>query len=322
MPGSQWKADPTLPGPHDIACYLALKQGDLGGYLAAVQAAVDMVVGDQHPVSGFIGLKQLPSRLTGDMVQKVQARWPDAIRRNSAAIEGPPPETLKRPLVKDDGTDILISPPGSSGTTVIVFTGFADQAFAPIEVFDAFLAQQDAAAIFLRDSARNFFMPTDYIGVSDSNPFALRLRSELERLGTRNLAVCGTSAGGAAAVFYGLMLGATRMVTFSGPTTGRPEDRALLGDTRAEILMKQIFARTPIEQLDLRPWLLKAAAGKFGVPLDLRMYFGADNAIDRGHAERVADIPGVTVHPVAGFARHNVLQSAAVSGNLGVILAG
>ena len=53
---------------------------------------------------------------------------------------------------------------------------------------------------------------------------------------------------------------------------------------------------------DLRTVLLAAHA-----PPRVHLWHGADHVRDSRHAERLTGLPGVTMHSVAGAARHNVL---------------
>jgi hypothetical protein len=101
---------------------------------------------------------------------------------------------------------------------------------------------------------------------------------------------------------------------FSAPTI-LVEDFLLTYDRRARAVVKRVNRHVPDMTVDLRGLLQKAAA-----PPRVDLYFGSDMPQDRMHAERLSGLPGVTLHPVDGVARHDVAGALLLEGRLLPIL--
>ena len=221
------------------------------------------------------------------------------------AVPGPGSRT--RPLIVDDGAEVLRSEPSESGVTLLFFTNLAHQSTYQAEVIDAFAAAQGAATMILRDYSYRLFIGG--VGsLADTRAGTLdALVDALHALNTRQLLVAGVSSGGFSAPSYGRELGCERVLGLSISST---IGRFLRGDDRrARMLIAKLARSFPPEELDLT---LKLPTIGNHAPLEL--YYGDRNVVDQAHSEDLAGFPGVTLRPVAGLARHQVLPSLILDG--------
>jgi len=135
----------------------------------------------------------------------------------------------------------------------------------------------------------------------------VKLAEICDRLNAERLLTVGFSAGGFAAVRYALDLGAYGAITFSGPTTFAAEDYA--SDRRGFNTFPRIRRIAGEHMGDLKPLLLRRKP-----PLQLVCVFGEKMAIERWHAERIADVPGVALADMEDYAEHGTGERAVASG--------
>jgi hypothetical protein len=246
-------------------------------------------------------LKQWPkARNRKDIVGLVPQLQPSTNEfRDSLGKDCPPDEALKRAPVEDDGSDCIVAR-GGRRTGVIVFTGLADRMVLPLQLFDRYLAELDLSAVYLRDTKRiGYFhgissLASDYEGTIE------RLKEMLVDLDAMTVHAIGNSAGGMAAVSYGLDLAARQILTFSAPLalTTQTGDH----DQRANVFLTRLLTQVPDERRHLRE-RLEASRGRTRVHL----YYGEDMREDRWHAEAVANAENVVLHPISGLAGHGAL---------------
>jgi hypothetical protein len=135
----------------------------------------------------------------------------------------------------------------------------------------------------------------------------VKLAGICDRLNAERLLTVGFSAGGFAAVRYALDLGAYGAITFSEPTTFAAEDYA--SDRRGFNTFQRIRRIAGEHMGDLKPLLLRRKP-----PLQLVCVFGEKMEIDRWHAERIADVPGVALAEMEDYAEHGTRERAVASG--------
>ena len=212
----------------------------------------------------------------------------------------PGPDDRKRPLIEDDQSEVISSGPSQNGVTILFFSDLTHRINFDFEVLDAFAAQSGAATVFLRDHSFRLFiggiksLADDRAGTIDA------LRAKLEELKTERLFVVGLSSGGFSAMSYGRELGAEKLLGLSIATS---IGRFLRGeDRRARMLIARLNRSFKPEELDLNQ-VLPGIENK--APIDL--YYGEENATDTGHSSDIGELEGVTLHPMPGHARHQVL---------------
>lgn len=221
----------------------------------------------------------------------------------------PSDDSLKREIVSSFGGEELRAARSTTSTTVaVIFTGLVDRAMVPLPSLDRYFAELDISTIYLRDSTRFLFnsgissISSDFSGTVDY------LRRLLADWNTCRLVSVGSSAGGFAAIRYGLALGAERIVTFSSPTNLNSD--FLAEDGRARLVEKRLQG-LPREVLDIRP-TVRANRGR----TPIHVTFGKGMRQDSRHAHHIAGEPGVHLHPIEGLAVHDSLVWLAREGRL------
>ncbi len=228
----------------------------------------------------------------------------------------PPPEARVRTLIEDNGDNVIVSARGTSDTTLLVFTGLADQAMVPIGCIDAFCAAAGHSAVYLRDRSRSLFVG----GVPD---LALDYSSSLdaigrivEELGTRRLLSFGSSAGGLGAIRYGLDLSASGVLCASGATCAHEAFLDRHADQRGRVVVRRLqrsFGRAELDVYDQ----VAANCGR----TQIVMCYGDGSESDAAHAKHLDGLPGVTLHPLAGLGRHGSFARMVLDGIFAAFIA-
>lgn len=224
----------------------------------------------------------------------------------------PEPHELRRSLIVDGGQEVVISPPGDSGVTVLVFCGLAQRAGYDISIIDRIMARNGASAVYLRDLRLMYFLGGIRTLGPDRASMVAALRTLLAQLNTRKLVVIISSAGGLGGLPVALELGASRIVSMASPSgfTQSIFDDLGLGFDVAP-MVDRISGAFPAEDTDNLPKLQALTT-----PPDLWMCYGADSVFDRMQAERLQAIDGVTLSPIAGWADHNIAPAMMADGSL------
>lgn len=221
--------------------------------------------------------------------------------RSALRDDCPPDEALKRATIEDDGTGDFIVGKGGRKAAVLIFTGLADRMTMPLPLFDRYFAELDLTAIYLRDTKRiGYFNGVASLG-EDYDKTIEALKELLVDLGAMTVHTVGNSAGGMAAVSYGLDLKAKTVLGFSAPVA-LTRDAAKM-DRRTAVFAERILSpAVPAERRDLRA---RALASKGNTQIHL--YYGKDMPEDRYHAAAMEGVPCVTMHPIDGLAGHGAL---------------
>jgi len=233
--------------------------------------------------------------------------------RLALAEHCPPDSALKRPILVDDEAAEVQFVRGGRDVVVLVFAGLADRLVMPLGLFDRYLAALDVSAIYLRDRRRMAYLHGIRGLGRDYDETVEALRQQIQALGARTVHTLGNSAGGIGALSYGLDLEAASILGFATPCYLR--DDADAWDPRAPVFAPRLRALTPPAQRDFRARLEAMAH-----PPKVELWFGADAADDRRHAETLAGARGVSLHPVAGMEGHGALFALAQEGGLGPAL--
>jgi hypothetical protein len=252
-------------------------------------------------------------------------RWPGALRQpalkallpeHDTGDEGlrealgkhcPPDEALKREVVFDDESDVIVAR-GGRPAAVIVFTGLADRMVLPLAMFDRYMAELDLSAIYLRDRNRiGYFQGVKSLGDYDQS--VARLKAILKDVGADTVYTVGNSAGGIGALSYGVDLDAKYIVGFSAPAS---ITRAAANmDRRTTVFAERMLGSVPETRRDLRARLAARTDGG-----QTHLFFGTDMPEDRMHAQSLMGVEGVTLYPLPGLAGHGALFRLAQNGDL------
>ncbi|MFN3293243.1 MAG: hypothetical protein ACK4S2_01815 [Gemmobacter sp.] len=232
-----------------------------------------------------------------------------------APASAPRPARFRRPVIADDGSDVLVGAAGGSGGALLGFAGLANRLMAPLEWVDAFCAAQNHSAIYLRDPEMTLFQGGVPSLVPDLGGGLEALRDRSHRLETRRVICRCTSGGGFGAIRYGLGLGAAHVLCASPPTGLLAAER--VGDPRAKLLVQRMEAQFGRDALDL--------AQDFGASAGATqrtIWFGADARENAAHARHVEGLPGVSLVPVPGYAGHMSFEKVLETGAFDAFVSG
>jgi hypothetical protein len=238
----------------------------------------------------------------------------DAIARMIDAM--PKPKSLRRPLIVDDGSEVIQSAPAGLTVTAVVFTGLADRATFDLPVFDSFLAARGVNAVYLRDFSRSLFLHgVDALG-PDRDSSCSALKRLIYDFGGERLVCIGNSAGGFAAMDWSHELRPDHIIGLSAPTNVSLEFVEAIGERRAAAVARRVAALHSRERLDLRTQLVDADPR---TPITL--HYGEAMELDRAHALALADLPQVELRPTPGYPAHDVLFPITWSGGIDALFA-
>ena len=195
--------------------------------------------------------------------------------------------------------DILGQAYPGSRSALLVFGGLKDMVGAELPIFDRMIRPYRVNIVYLADPRRLLLM-AGLPSFGDYRQTIEGLKELLDAWRVKRIYCMGFSAGGFAAISYGLDLGARRILTFAAPTE-------LIGpvyesDGRARIVVKRVRAHVPQEQLDLRP-LIQAHPK----PPQIINYYGALMPQDSNQARHLEGLPNVSLRPLPGAATHAVV---------------
>jgi tetratricopeptide (TPR) repeat protein len=226
------------------------------------------------------------------------------------ADKAPKPAMWARPLlVADPARDVLAATCDGASAAVLVFTGSNDAVSMPLALFDRHLAPLAVSAVYLKDFRRLRFLTGIASLADDYEGTVAALRHMLEGLGARRLCVIGNCDGGFAAIRYGIELGADRIVTFGAPTHSGSGAPAQFEQGR-NFMRRRLASAVPADMIDLRPFLECRSYAT-----DIQIHYESDDPRDRDHSMRLANLPGVTLHPWIGSSNHQLLRAIALADN-------
>jgi tetratricopeptide (TPR) repeat protein len=223
----------------------------------------------------------------------------------------PSASSLRRPVIADDKTrDVIAAGPPGAEAVVLVFTALNDVMSMPLPVFDRYLASFGVTVVYLKDFQRLLYLRGIGSLGKDYPETIAALRELCGRLRARRLCTFGYSAGGYAAVRYGVELGADRIASFAGETHMVRDAVARL-EQGYNVIKKRLQARISDEEMDLRHFLAaRRCSGR------IELVYPEDSPRDRAHAMHLSVVAGVSLHPVAGCGDHNLLSWLALHADL------
>jgi pimeloyl-ACP methyl ester carboxylesterase len=200
-----------------------------------------------------------------------------------------------------------------STTMLVLFSGIAPGAGLAPFAFTALTSQLPVKRLFVRDVQGVWY----HHGVpgfgSSIDEVAASLRVVLGEQDVKRLVVCGSSAGGYAALLFGTLLQADLVVAFGPQTLLDREWLASAGDNRWDQALDVLdgLGGPDPRYVDLRAALSREPRGEIKYDIHYDRSFPADAQ----HAARLDGTPGLELyeHPPAGF---SLIRSLRVSGDL------
>ena len=212
----------------------------------------------------------------------------------------PDTASLKRPLIKDNGEEIIHSCKSTNGTTVLYFAALGVDREHTFEFIDTHFASAGFASVFMQDRSHNIYISGAKSIPGDRAETQNYLRSLLKELDTQRLIVVGRSGGGYAALQYGLEMNADRIVGFSAPVGVESNFLASIQDNRGRLLARRL--NSEFEKTDmLLDHLLDNSAN---VTEGIHLHYAEAERIDRLSAEHIADYDNVHLYPIMGNDSH------------------
>jgi tetratricopeptide (TPR) repeat protein len=223
---------------------------------------------------------------------------------------------LLRPVIVDDKqSDVILAEALGAETAILVFTALNDVLSMPLPLFDRYLAAFGATAIYLKDFRRLSYL-RGVASLGEDYVATLRaLHSLRDRLPSKRWCTIGYSAGGSAAIRYGVEIGADRAVSFAGETHRARGPVARL-ERGSRLLSGRLQASVSEQEMDLREFLMTR---RYAASIEIVYAQSADR--DRAHAEHLSGAAGVKLRPVAGCDDHELLRWLALHEDLRAMLA-
>lgn len=230
-------------------------------------------------------------------------------------------------ILDEAGRELAIAAPGylgvgreavfqrtqNSETLAIVFSGLGGQFGVSVNTYHAIIQPTGASAVYLYDDERLLHLNGNRVLGRSYEATLQSLKKLIEAWNARRVVCIGNSAGGYAALRYGLELGAEHIVGFSAPTT--LERDIIWNEGKARAVIKRMERYVSPLMIDLRE-MAKNRADTCRIDL----YYGEDEPIDRARAERLGDLTNVSLHPVSDCGHHAVEWALLMQGELVSIL--
>ncbi len=224
-------------------------------------------------------------------------------------------ELLRPVMVDDKASNVILAEAPGAETAILVFTALNDVLSMPLPMFDRYLAAFGATAIYLKDFRRLSYL-RGIASLGEDYAATLRaLRSLRDRLPAKRWCTIGYSAGGSAAIRYGIEIGADRVVSFAGETHRARGPVPKL--ERGFFLLSGRLQAVSDQEMDLRRFLM---ARRYAASIEI--VYAQSAPRDRVHAEHLSGVAGVNLHSVAGCDDHELLRWLALHEDLRAMLAG
>ncbi len=221
-------------------------------------------------------------------------------------------------LTNDPSVGAAFDLESPSTTLLVAFGGMpGHMGMAPFEFF-TISSDLGVKKAYLRDLEHAWYHAGVRAFGDDVEAVAEKLRSVVSVVAPRRVVFAGNSAGGWAALLFGALVGANLVLAFSPQTLLVASELAAAGDDRWDALIEQSGdARLWDERyVDLRPILAAHPPPPGGAR---EIHYDASFDLDAFHAERLADLPGVTVHGHPR-GRHGLIRYLRATGALAEIL--
>ena len=252
---------------------------------------------------------------------RVLRRTGRTLRTPARRLAAPLRSRFRRGL-EDLGTPISLDLSETSEVMLIAFGGLQGQLGMPAFEFFRSTAGLRVKRLFVRDLHQAWYhlgIPGHGDGLPSSAQSLLALAHEH---GARRIVLVGNSAGGYAALVYGVLMGADVAIAFAPQTVVDTAVLAAWDDHRWDAEMAALHASGGYEPAwgDLRDALPAARAlpsARAGATA-YEVYFDPAYEPDRLHAERVAAVPGLRLHERGG--EHDLVRRMRASGELERVL--
>jgi pimeloyl-ACP methyl ester carboxylesterase len=205
-----------------------------------------------------------------------------------------------------------------STVLLLAFGGMAGSITIPPFEFFSLTAEMPVKRLFVRDLRQAWYhRGTPGLG-STISAVGTSLKQLIACQRVDRLVTVGSSAGGYAALVFGTLLDADRVLCFAPQTTIDPDILSRMSDHRWTGLLRDLDATHGLDSrwTDLRR-ALREAHREADTKYDL--YFDHTFLADRLHAERLSEVDGVRLHGLQGGG-HAIARTMRDTGQLERVL--
>jgi len=197
---------------------------------------------------------------------------------------------------------------GDSKCAVLAFAGLAQSLSMPIAEFNQMSARHDQLIYFLKDHHQAWYQQ-GLLGLSTDVETTVEVLKSLLAPAAEDLRMFGVSAGGFAAIMFGVLLNARKVVAIAPQTLINAEtvDKFRSRDTRKARVLEGQY-------LDL------LALCKQNKSTEIHVHYAAHHADDSLAALRLEGLPGVCLH-AHDYDAHTVAAWLKSTGGLDAVLA-
>lgn len=210
-------------------------------------------------------------------------------RRLSDAVptQGPCTPPVNTETWDDEACVLHVDDPRGAPVMLVFFAGIGG-AFGGLPAFEFrhTVARVRTNQVFVRDPSSLWYLKGVRGAGSSAEELAAYLREECRRRGAKRVVTVGNSAGGYAAILFGVLIGADEVHAFS-PKTRLLERSDFHSEAKLRILLDHVGRDHPY--LDLTRFLAEHADG----PTLIHIHYANGDKVDATHALRVKGLPNV-----------------------------
>lgn len=227
------------------------------------------------------------------------------------------PHPLENPLT----SFYCPNPREEHDTLLLCFGGRAGNIGIPPWEFMAITESLPCRRVFVRDTNQAWY----HFGTANMGGSITGINNSLRRIfggpdrGLTRLVTVGNSAGGYAAILFGHLLGADKVVAFSPQTVLSAEGRRKMGETRwPQLDYIAEHTRTP-QYLDLLDVLASLDLGR--PPMPISIYYSDADPLDARHVDPITKMISWCCSYAVNLGDHNVVKPMRDKGLLLPLLA-
>ena len=211
------------------------------------------------------------------------------------------------------GDDIIIRRRKQATGLVFVFTGLQGKFGMRLGYLDLFFEELGLAAVYLRDDQRMIYCKGVKSQGADFDTTIAALGEIREQLGAAHQPVftVGHSAGGFAAMTYGISMNADKVLAFSPPGTIQLEDVLAFGETRVPKIVERLK-----NEIDYPRFRIDRLFKAMGAKTIVKAYAPELNELDAAHGRILEQMSCVDLEWVMGCTQHCVLEDLSRSQGL------
>ena len=197
---------------------------------------------------------------------------------------------------------------------VLAFGGMASRlGMPPFEFLNSF-RKRDVSCLFFKDF-HQFWYQQGLLGLTENvDETQALIQSMIKDIAPRKIFSIGTSAGGYAAIMFGVLLGVSKVLAF-GPQT-KVGNRVLQEFSSLDTPEINLKRAEPNRIIDLE----KLIANNLNSVPETNIYFAELNKTDKMHAERLMKFKNIHLHPIPKEQSHNIALSLKKQGKLDSII--